>query len=144
MILFAAAVSLGLMAGLFFAFANAVMPALRGADDGTVTDVMRRINASIQNPLFGLLFAGTLVLTAVAAVQRPGDPGVLIGLVLYLATLVITVVVHLPLNNRLDRDGDRAAFFDRWVRFNHLRTLTCVGAFAAVVWSLVAAAGRAV
>ncbi|MDR6316878.1 DUF1772 domain-containing protein [Actinoplanes couchii] len=152
-ILFIAAVSLGLMAGLFYGFAGSVMPALRGTDDKTVIDVMQRINVSIQNPVFGLLFVGSLIATGVATFQQfsAGHPSVwiplAIGLLLYVATLVITFGVNIPLNNRLAAAGPargvtdpkrvRDAFFGPWVRAHHLRTLTNTGAFVAVVWALI-------
>ncbi|SDS33071.1 anthrone oxygenase family protein [Actinoplanes derwentensis] len=152
--LFIAAISLGLMAGLFYGYAGSVMPALRRADDHTVIDVMQRINVAIQNPLFGLLFTGALIATGVAAFQQfsAGHTAVwvplVIGLVLYLATMAITFGVNIPLNNRLAAAGPargiadpqrvRGEFFDRWVRAHHQRTLTCTGAFAAIVWSLIA------
>ena len=151
--LLVAAGTLGLMAGLFYGYAGSVMPGLRGADDRTVIDVMQRFNAAIQNGLFGLIFLGALVATALAAYQhraatdRPVFLPVVVALVLYVLTLLITFGVNIPLNNRLAQAGPaqrianpgavRAAFYGRWVRFNTLRALTCTGAFGAMCWALV-------
>lgn len=149
--LFIAAISLGLMAGLFYAYAGSVMPALRAADDRTVIDVMQRVNTAIQNPLFGLLFLGALVSTAAAAFQDAGGSPVFaptrVALGLYVVTLVITFAANIPLNNRLARAGNarrvddpaavRRAFFEPWVRWNILRALTCAAAFAAACGALV-------
>ena len=64
--LIAATVSTGLVAGLLGAFACAVMPALRGADDRTFVDVMQRINVAIVNPVFVTAFVGGLLVTIAA------------------------------------------------------------------------------
>ncbi len=149
--LLAAAITLGLMAGLFFGFANAVMPGLRRTDDRTFVAAMQRFNASIQNGLFALVFLGALVATGWAAWLHRGDRPVflpvLIALGLYVVTLLITFGVNIPLNNRLDAAGDpqrvadpravRKAFYGPWVRWNALRTLTCMGAFGSICWALV-------
>ncbi|MEU4422578.1 anthrone oxygenase family protein [Actinoplanes sp. NPDC024001] len=149
-ILLLAVLTLGLMAGLFYAYAGSVMPGLRRAGDRSSVEVMQRINEAIQNPLFGLIFGGALIFTGIATFQNAGDPGVfwalLVALLLYAATLGVTAVVNIPLNNRLARAGEPdaledpaavwAAFFPAWVRWNVLRTLTSVGAFAAGCWAL--------
>nr|WP_258545355.1 hypothetical protein [Micromonospora provocatoris] len=80
-----ATVGAGLMAGLFAAFAYAVMPALRGADDRTFVDAMQRINVTIVNGWFLPAFLGTPVLAALAAVlawrgsARPALPWIVAG-----------------------------------------------------------------
>jgi uncharacterized membrane protein len=147
-ILLLAVVTLGLMAGLFYAYSCSVMPGMRQADDRAAVEVMQRINVAIQNPLFLLSFAGALVFTGIAVFQNAGTTDVfvplLVALLLYAATLLVTAVVNIPLNNRLHAAGTSgdptavwAAFFPRWVRWNHLRTLTSTGAFAAACWALV-------
>ena len=156
-ILLLAVVMLGLMAGLFYAYSGSVMPGMRQASDRAAVEVMQRINVAIQNPLFIVLFLGSLVLTGIAVVQNSGTSEVfvplLIALLLYAATLLVTFAINIPLNNRLNaaglgekaegkggNDGDPsavwAAFFPRWVRWNVVRTLTSTGAFAAGCWAL--------
>jgi uncharacterized membrane protein len=148
-----ATLTLGLVAGLFYAYAGSVMPGLRAADDRTVVDVMQRFNVAILNGLFRLLFLGALVSTGVAAYLFRGAGGrtvlvpVVVALALYALTLLVTFAVNIPLNNRLAQAGPaqriadpaavRAAFYDRWVRWNTVRTLTCAGAFGAASWALV-------
>jgi uncharacterized membrane protein len=141
---------LGLMAGLFYAYAGSVMPGLRRASDRAAVESMQRINVAIQNPLFFLIFVGSLIFTGIATFQNIDRTEVfvpvLIALVLYVVTLVITGVFNIPLNNQLDRAGDpaqlddvaavRAAFFPRWIQLNTLRTLTSTGAFAAGLCAL--------
>lgn len=146
-----ATVGFGLMAGLFYAFACAVMPALRGADDRTFVDVMRRINVSILNPWFLVVFVGVLLpaVTAVALHVPSGGrsvlPWVVAGLVLYVVLLVVTGGVNVPLNDRLAAAGEhdpaavRAAFEAVWVRWNLVRAVTSTAAFGCLVVAVVLA-----
>ncbi|GAA4296796.1 DUF1772 domain-containing protein [Actinokineospora soli] len=142
-VLIVTAVTSGLMAGLFFAFSACVMLALGQVDDRVFIDTMQRINRLIQNPVFGLVFVGSLLGSiAVAVLELTGDPrlDVLVGAVLTLVTMLITFTVNIPLNNRIDAAGPadavadpkavRLAFEPRWVRFNHLRTLLSTAGFA--------------
>ncbi len=71
-------IAVGLMAGLFAAFSYAVMPGLRRTDDDTFVRAMRAINEAILNPVFGVIFAGALVLLTASVValsrRRPRSP----------------------------------------------------------------------
>lgn len=151
--LLAATVATGLMAGLFAAFAYAVMPGLRRSDDRTFVTAMQRINRAILNGWFMTCFLGALVALALAAVAQwtDGDRGVLACVVaasvLYLTTFVVTAAVNVPLNNELadagspDRVDDlaavRARFESRWVAWNIVRAVTSTGAFGCLLWALV-------
>ncbi|WP_431959993.1 DUF1772 domain-containing protein [Actinacidiphila sp. bgisy160] len=152
-VLVAATVAVGLMAGLFFAFSVAVMPGLARAADRTLVDAMQRINVAIQNGWFLLAFGGSLLLCAAAVALCPRDgergplPWVIAAIVLYLAVLVVTFGVSIPLNDRLDAAGDPARLADiaavrerfeaAWVRWNLVRTLLCTGALGCLSWALV-------
>jgi uncharacterized membrane protein len=150
--LVAATLTTGLMAGLFFAFTCAVMPALRGTDDRAFVDVMQRINVSIINPAFLAVFMGGLVLTAAACVatwrdtDRGALPWIIGGLVLYAAMFVITRAINIPLNDQLETAGDpsritdlgtvRDNFEGKWVVWNIVRTVANVAAFACLSYAL--------
>jgi uncharacterized membrane protein len=139
-VLVAAAVTAGLMAGLYAAFFYAVMPGLKRVDDATFVAAMRAVNVAIINGWFAVAFVGTPVLAALAALlhlgadDRDALPWIVAGLVLYLATMGVTGVVNVPLNNALAAAGDagaaRTAFEARWVRFNTVRA--ALGTAAAV------------
>ena len=137
-----AALLLGLSAGLFFAFSVAVMPGLRRTDDAAFVAVMTSINRAILNFPFGLVFVGALIAPVVAAILAfitgASSPWLLIAAaVVYLVgVLAVTGGVNVPLNEALDRDGDRRAFEARWVRFNTLRTVSAVVAFALALVAL--------
>ncbi|MGC4981022.1 DUF1772 domain-containing protein [Streptomyces sp. DT193] len=135
-VLGAATVATGLVAGAFYVFACAVMPALARSDDRVFIEVMQNIDEVIQNPVFFLGFLGAPVLTAVAARQSRGAPErrwVLAALAAYALAFVVTVAVNVPLNNGLadagapGRIADPAAVRDRfedpWVAWNVVRAL---------------------
>jgi uncharacterized membrane protein len=146
-----ATIAAGLVAGLFFAYSCSVMPGLAATDDRTVVGTMQSINRKILNGWFLSAFLGAVLLIALAAalhltVRGPVLAWTGLALVLYLATLVITMRRSVPLNDQLDAAGpvDRIAdlaavrerFEDAWVRWNLARTVTSVAAFASLVAAL--------
>lgn len=141
----------GLMAGLFAAFAYAVMPGLRRADDRTVVVAMQRINVAIVNPMFLALFLGGLLLAGAAWWSvRSGPLGAwaLAAATFYLIAVVVTIAVNVPLNDALaaaretDFPAARAAFEHRWVAGNLVRTVLHVAGFATIVIGLVSSPGN--
>jgi uncharacterized membrane protein len=152
--LVAATMTVGLMAGVFGLYAHAIMPGLGKTDDRTFVDAFQSIDDAIINPLFLPTLVGALVLTGLAAVLHlRGDggavlPWIVAALVLYLAVFVITVGVHVPLNDDLKAAGDpdgiadlaavRERFDeDRWVRWNIVRAVASTSAFGCLAWALV-------
>jgi uncharacterized membrane protein len=144
------AVGCGLIAGLLFAFSNFVMRALVQQPPESGMRTMQAINSHIQNPVFFVLFFGTTLTTlflAVAAALHASQPGsmvLLLGSLLYLVgTFSVTVVVNVPLNNRLAKssangsDGVRywQSYVARWLKWNHVRTITSVSAAALLTWA---------
>lgn len=149
-LLLAAAVGAGTVGGLFFAFSNAVIPALDRGPPGHAVAAMQRINAVILNPLFLGLFLGTgalCLLLGVVLLGRVGEPAGAFGLVGALSYLLGSVGVtagrNVPLNAALARaDAARPqaaswrAYSRRWRRWNSLRTLACVAASACFTLAL--------
>ncbi|MFE2458054.1 DUF1772 domain-containing protein [Streptomyces sp. NPDC059402] len=151
--LLASVIASGLMAGLFAAFAYAVMPGLRGTSDHTFTAAMQSINKAILNPVFMLPFMGSIPLIALAVFLalrghgRPALPWLVAALVLYLVAFAVTVVANVPLNDQLERAGDpdslsdpaavRERFEAAWVTWNIVRALLHTAAFACLAWALV-------
>ncbi len=148
--LLTATVTMGLMAGLFYAWDVSVMPGLARLDDRTFVGAFQAIDRAMMNPLFMLTFMGALAFTGVAAVlyRRDDDhsvlPWVALAFGLYLATFVITMAVHEPLNGALRAAGDpdrivnlaavRDAFHEtRWVAW----TIATTAAFGCLAWALV-------
>lgn len=144
-----------LMAGLYFGFTTAVMPALARTDARSYVTSMQRIDESILNRWFLGAFLGALVVPAAAALLHLGGgrsrlPWIVAGAVLYGATVVITSMVNIPLNKSLAAAGEvsdrsapavRAAFHDRWTRFNTARTLLGAAAVISLAIALSRPAG---
>ncbi|GAA3096661.1 DUF1772 domain-containing protein [Streptosporangium carneum] len=150
--LLAATVTAGLMAGLFAAFAYAVMPGLGRSHDRTFVEAMQRINVAIVNGWFMFCFLGGLLFTVLALVLHLGSgrevlPWIVAALVLYGVMFVVTAAVNVPLNDQLARAGSpgdiadlaevRRLFESRWVTWNLVRAVANVVAFAVLAWALV-------
>jgi len=145
-VLGAATVATGLVAGAFYVFACAVMPALARSDDRVYVEVMRDINEVIQNPVFFLGFMGAPLLTAVAARQARGRGHrrwVWAALALSALAFLVTVAFNIPLNDALTGDGSYGAlredFEDPWVVWNGVRA----GLLTVALGLLVKATGKA-
>jgi len=147
--LLAATLLVSLVAGFVFAFAVVVMPGIHALDDGDFIRSFQRIDGVIQrgDPLFGLVFIGSIVALVVAVVlgapALAGLEGTLLlaaGGIYLVGVLVPTASVNVPLNNRLqrldvdalspeERSAARQAFEPRWNRWNRIRTgLACASA----------------
>jgi uncharacterized membrane protein len=146
--LLAATLSMGLSAGVFALFAHTLMPGLKTTDDRTFVTSFQAIDRAIVNPWFMLTaFAGALVFTVAAAVANRGGAAltwILVALGLYVVAFVVTVAVHLPLNDAIKAAGAhdfaavRARFDEgRWAAWNLVRVATSGGAFACLCWALV-------
>ncbi|MGA4949824.1 DUF1772 domain-containing protein [Streptomyces lydicamycinicus] len=149
--LLVATLGAGLMAGLFAAFAYAVMPGLARSADRTFVQAMQHINRAILNGWFLVPFLLPIPLLVLATVLawnghgRVALPWILAALVLYLAGFFVTSGVNVPLNNALDKadTGDhsraeaaRAAFEGRWATWNTVRALLHTVAFGLLAWAL--------
>jgi uncharacterized membrane protein len=144
LVLGAATVAMGLIAGVYYIFACCVMPALARSDDRVYVDVMNDIDDVIQNPVFFLSFMGALLLTAVSAWQLRGQPcrwWVWTALAAYTAGFLTTMAFNIPLNDGLSRASDPAAarehFEHAWVAWNAVRAVLSTAALACLARSLV-------
>lgn len=153
-VLIAATMTMGLMAGVFGIYSNAIMPGLRRTDDRTFVAAFQSIDRAIINPAFMATFVGALALTALAALLHlTGDgrsilPWTAAAFVLYLLVFVITIRVNVPRNNEIKAAGDVDRMTDllgvrerfdeaRWARWNHVRTFASTVAFGLLAWALV-------
>lgn len=150
--LVAATMTMGLSAGLFYAFAIAVMPGLACTASRTYVEAMQQINVAILNGWFMLIFLGAPILTTLVAVlhlraeTRAALPWIVAALVFSIVALVITFWINVPLNDALaaagspDRIADPAAARDEfettWVRWNIARAVADTIAFGLLTWAL--------
>src|SRR4051794_1611562 len=133
-----AAIGAAISGGVFFAFSTFVLQALgRLADDERIA-AMNAINRAAPTPLFMLSLFGTgalCIALSAFALRRLDDTWalyVLIGSALYLTSVVVTVVYHVPRNNALllvDPHGSDAArawasYLGPWTLWNHVRIVT--------------------
>lgn len=130
----------GLLAGLFYTFEVAVVPALRRLKAAHHITAMQLINVKILNPAFFLTFFGPTILLPLAAFMHRGGPQFLPLLAAALLHIIgvngITIVGNVPLNDRLaeldvaqlsDTEAERArddyhGSGARWMRLHTLRT----------------------
>lgn len=139
-LLWFAAISVGIMAGIYFAFSVFVMRSLDVIDHPVGMIAMQSINRVIQKSLFlPLFFISSLacLVLIVFGVINWGQSGALqmaVGGVLYIVgMLVVTVAGNVPLNNALEQtdasgpDGEAMwrRYMQRWLPWNHVRTISC-------------------
>jgi uncharacterized membrane protein len=153
LVLGGAVILMGLLAGLYYAFDVAVMPALTAADDRTLVDAMQVMIDKIENPFFFLTLLGAPVLAGIALSQARSSGSaeaarwIVAGLALYGVMVVVTFGFHFPLNEELKEAGApdtienlaavRDDFVTPWVIWNIVRTLATTAAFGCLTWALI-------
>lgn len=146
-----AAVSAGIMAGVYFTFSVFVMRSLAELGDEPGARAMQSINRVILKSAFlPLFFASTLACAALIVLGLIGMAGpqgwaVIAGSAVYvIGMFVVTVIGNVPLNNKLDAVDPASAegkamwatYLKRWLPFNHIRTLACTAAMVLLVIGL--------
>jgi uncharacterized membrane protein len=113
--LVAATISVGLMAGVFYVYAHAIMPGLGRTDDRTFVAAFQATDRAIINPWFIPVFIGALpLLVLAAAIKAAGDP------------------------DAIDVAAVRRNFDEgRCARFNVVRAVASTGALGCLAWALV-------
>ncbi len=150
--LVAATLATGLVAGVFYAYAISVMPALARTEDRTIIDVMQKINVVIINPWFMIGFVGTVVFGIATVVLHLGSEHrttliwIGVALALNVIAFAITAACNVPLNDQLMAAGDpasaaeaasvRADFESAWVRWNIVRAVVHTLAFLVLCGAL--------
>jgi uncharacterized membrane protein len=140
-LVFAAAIGSGLVAGIFFAFSSFVMAALGRLPADRGIAAMNAINVTVINPGFFLAFFGTAALCLAAsagmALRWTGAGGTLVVLAsaIYLIGCIgVTMLRNVPLNNALAAvqpgTPEAAALWTRylseWTFWNTVRTVAPV------------------
>jgi uncharacterized membrane protein len=145
-----AAVGAGVAGGVFFAFSDFVMRALRRLPDQNGLAAMQAINRAAPSPLFMTVLFGTAILCVVlgsSAVPRREEPEAMhqiVGSALYLVTVAVTMAYHVPRNDALARVDPGSAdageiwrsYAGPWQSWNHVRTVTSLGAAVTLVLAL--------
>ena len=141
------AIGCGVVGGVFFAFSTFVMPALARLPGAQGIAAMQSINVAAITPAFMLAIFGTgagcayLAVVSALDLSEPSAMARLLGSLLYLAgNVVVTMLCNVPRNNTLaavephSDDGARVwkDYLVTWTWWNHVRTLTAIGAAAAL------------
>ncbi len=145
------AISVGLMAGIYFTFSVFVMRSLDAIEAPAGMLAMQSINRIIVKSFFlPIFFLSSLAGAALAVIggldiSAPGALGMLIGGGLYVIGMFgVTVVGNVPLNNRLEAtaaDGPDglamwALYLEQWTRWNHVRTIACTGSLVFLILAI--------
>jgi uncharacterized membrane protein len=136
-----ATVATGLMAGVYFIYAVAIMPGLRRLDDDSFVAAFQATDRAIINPTFLFAFFAPTALCGISALTERGEPGyrwIVVALILNAAIVAVTMAVNVPLNDALKARGEvagpdataaRHAFRERrWIAWNWFRTVANLGA----------------
>ncbi|TDD60236.1 DUF1772 domain-containing protein [Actinomadura rubrisoli] len=161
--LVAALLTMGAIAGFFYAYEVSVTRGLARVDDGTYVTGMKAINAVVRNAPFAASFFGAPILTlaalilAAAALGRR-SPVVWLAAAAFAVYAVggfgITMTQNVPLNEHLatvsatpggSLAAERADYESAWNDWNTIRTLASLAAFAllAAATTLLPGGGRA-
>ena len=140
--LFLSILSCSLVTGFIFTYAVVVMPGLSKLNDKEFLTVFQVTDAVIQNrqPIFMLIWVGSvvfmlsLILTSITYVGLSKTWFIVIVAMIYLLGVQgITIFVHLPLNNHIQKlnleklkdenlSKERLNFERKWNFFNIIRT----------------------
>lgn len=143
------AVTVALIAGLFYAWSVSITQGLLRVSDSEYVAVMQATNRAIQNPIFFTVFFGAQILLPVCLFLFYGNGArfwLLVGaFVLYTAGVMgVTIFGNVPLNNRLDRFEMKAATAQEisaartnyetvWNNLNTVRTVSSTLAIVLVI-----------
>lgn len=130
-----AAISTGLMAGVYFTFSAFVMKSFGQLDEERATTAMNMINEVILRSWFMPLFFGsTLVSIAIAVFsgQHPESFLLILASSLYvIGMFLVTFFFNVPLNKRLATKVNPGELIETWehylkywTRWNHIRTVS--------------------
>ena len=134
--------SCNLVGGFIFTYAIIVMPGLSKLNDKDFIRAFQVTDAVIQSkqPLFMFTWIGSIVAmltTILVSLVSVGLPEtwliLLIGVAYLLGVQGITITIHIPLNNHIQKvkieglndetlANERLKFETRWIFFNYIRT----------------------
>jgi uncharacterized membrane protein len=151
LMLWTAALSSGLIAGVYFAFSAFIMQAFARLETEQSVAAMNSINEIILRSLFMPLFFGSTfvsLMLVVIALMHWGEEGsgltLTAGAVYFIGMFICTVVFNVPLNNRLagmqGRSVDAGPVWTRylttWTGWNHVRTVSSLATCILSIWVL--------
>ena len=132
-----------LVTGFILTYAIVVMPGLSKLDDKEFIKAFQVTDGIIQNnqPIFILIWVGSIISVLITIIISIFTLGLLeawkiifVGLVYLLGVQAITIIIHLPLNKRIQNidinstnlqslNEERKNFETKWNYFNNIRTV---------------------
>ena len=132
-----------LVTGFILTYAIVVMPGLSKLDDKEFIKAFQVTDGIIQNnqPIFILIWVGSIISVVSTIIISIFTLGILEGWKIILVSLVyligvqaITIIIHLPLNRRIQKidinstnlqslNEERKNFETKWNYFNNIRTV---------------------
>lgn len=135
-----APLTLGIMAGFFFAFSNPVMMAFQQLEAEIFIQAFNGINISVRNGVFfAAFFAPLAALLGAALVDRNSRLLWISALVIYAIVVIQTRMVNVPINEffktvSTEIPNDWQDLRERWALSNLVRTvLTTIAFFLALL-----------
>jgi uncharacterized membrane protein len=155
-VLVIAVLSSGILAGFFLTYGFTIMPGLETTDDSVFVEAFQGLERMFGTFEFGVNWpvivgyvGGPVVTAAAIALHRRSRPlrgWLWAALGLNIATIAITQLFNVPLNDAITAAGDptvaeaglvRANFREDWWRaWNLARSATALGAFTCLSWAL--------
>lgn len=148
-VLVAATTTTAMLAGIFYGWSVSVIPGIAKLSNTEYLNAFQAMNRAILNPLFFLVFMGTVLLLPLAAYLNYSQPAsmrfwlIVAAAVLYIVgTFGITMFANVPMNEALDKfnmataseeakEMQRTIFEGPWNRLHHIRTF--IGIVATVL-----------
>ena len=150
-LLWTAAISSGLIAGVYFAFSGFIMRAFDKIEPEQSIAAMNSINKTILSSLFMPLFFGSSIISVIliiVAFAQWGEAGTVLiliaGAVYFIGMFVCTVLFNVPLNNTLAKIDPNSVnahhvwshYLKTWTNWNHLRTVSSLVTCVLCIWVL--------
>jgi len=125
---------IGIIAGIYLIFSNAIMPALKEVKNGAA--IMVKINKVILNAVFKIIFIFSAISSAYLGLFASDiDLAYRVACVIFfIGTFVVTIFRNVPLNERLKNAVDEQEdvnetwrlYLVSWVKWNHVRTASAI------------------
>ena len=138
-------VVVGVMVGVEFSVAFVINRILDGLPEDS-GQLGRAHGGRMLGALMPFWYIGSLILSAVwaiAAWHRPGTGLVVVGAALLIVSVLMSVLLLVPINNRgktwtpENRPEDWKEQMNRWDRFHYVRVAVLIAAFALLAVALV-------
>ncbi|MGC6432182.1 MAG: DUF1772 domain-containing protein [Jejuia sp.] len=141
-----------LSTGFFFAWSVSVILGTKKVGDVTYLETMQSINREILNPVFFIVFFGSLITLLISSYlqfnNKPVFWLVLASALIYLiGTFGVTALGNVPLNDELDAlnitkpsivelKSFRVYYEDAWNQYHNIRTMSSVVSFTLLLISI--------